>query len=95
MLTIRPWRFGWLGLIPTCGAAACCDWMAYTPTILIVSAENGPNSHAWMAQGVRRLLFDPVGARLIPLPVVDDPSLFSVEHTWGGQTVGGENNHES
>ena len=66
MLNIRPWRFGWVGLIRACGAAACCVWMAYAPAILIVYAGNGPNSHAWMAQGVRRLLFDPVGDRWIP-----------------------------
>ena len=41
---------------------------AYAPAVLIVSAENGPNSHAWMAQGVRRLLFDPVGTHSIPPP---------------------------
>ena len=62
--------------------------MAYAPAVLIVSAGKEANSHAWMVQGVRRLLFDPVGACLIPLPppepVVVIPLLISVENLWGG-----------
>ena len=51
----------------------------YAPAIWIVSAGKGANSHPWMAQGVRRLLFDPMGVRLIlPLP---QPS------TSGGRSV--------
>ena len=55
---------GWVGLILTCGAAACCVWMTYVPAVLIVSAGKKANSHTWMVQGVRRLFFDPVGGRL-------------------------------
>ena len=86
MLTIRPWRFGWVVLIHPCGIAACCVWMAYAPAVSIVSAKNGSNSHTWMAQGVRRLLFNPVGAGSIPppspVPVMVDTSWFSVENPY-------------
>ena len=45
----------WLGLIRACGAAATCVWSAYglAPAILIVSASNGPTSHAWTTHGAR------------------------------------------
>ena len=67
MLNVRPWMVRWVGLIWACGAAATCVWSAYglRTAILIVSAGKGSNSHAWMAQGVERLLFDPVGAHSI------------------------------
>ena len=68
MLTIMPWMLGWVGLIQTCSAAATCVWSAYGlhPSHFDCLHQEWSNSHAWMAQGVRRLFFDPVGAHLIP-----------------------------
>ena len=62
-LNIMPWLLGWVGLIRACGAAATCVWSAWAPAILIVSAGNGPNSHAWSTHGTRHTRCLQVDAR--------------------------------
>ena len=66
-LTIRPWMLGWVGLIRACGATATCIWSAYSlrPSHFDFLPREWSNSHTWIAQGVRCLLFDPMGAHSI------------------------------
>ena len=89
MLTIRPWRFGWVGLIRACGEAACCVWMAYglCPSHFDCLRWEGTNSRTWIAQGLKSLLFDPEvtvsnPACVPPLDVLYVPQIVTENQPW-------------
>ena len=83
MLTIRPWRLSWVGLIRAWGIAACCVWTAYSLRPSRFDCLRREGSQLACMDGARH----PMGTHLIPPPVVVVLSWISVDNPWGGECM--------